>query len=505
MSNITLKEKIIFHYTKKLNYFSDNDIQEYHYSQIDCNSFILQHPKLSSYQKHSIRLLFVMRCLLKIAEQKKIITEDQSRNLQKNQLSMIINKQSWHLDKGIASIFSLEIVAAVCRLLQENNVFTDQDSAFLKNLFQQHLNMQGNDNSLKMATPPRIQKQIKNKEEEFAEGEFTIDQRRIDLLSPNSQTIGVIDKVIASSIPENKETFIFPRLEKIVKAARLIQLEDRLDMPNDLNHYQIIKMIAKGSMGEIYLAKDTKRHKEVAIKILGNDLSDGVTNRFIQEAEVLSCLDHPNIINMYEFSFAQSINQYYIAMEYAPGKNIKEILNETRTLEIDDSLKIITDVIEALRYALSRRIIHRDVKPANIMITSDKGKVKLADFGIGKILNQTGNTKTGEVMGTPYYISPEQIIDTRSVDHKTDIYAIGATLYRMMSGQPPYSQHKGLHDIMRAKINEDSLRLIDIANIPKPVSDLVERAMARDPQKRYQTFSQMQIDVQEILQKISYC
>ncbi|WP_372370005.1 serine/threonine protein kinase [Candidatus Uabimicrobium sp. HlEnr_7] len=498
MPKITLKEKIIFHYAKKLNYLADTDIHEYYSKEIDCNSFILGHSRLSSYQKHVIRLLFVMRCLLKIAEQRKMITEEQSRNLQKNQLSVIINQRSWQLDISVARMFTLDIVGGVCKLLEDNTVFTKQDTAFLKNLFQQYINTLGTNNAT--ITPSQIKRQ--QREQQILANEFTIDQKNMDLLSPHAQTIQIIDKVMSTPV-EKEKTFIFPNLEKVVKAPLRVQLEDNLDMPNDLNHYQIIKLVAKGSMGEIYLAKDTKQNRKVAIKILANDLADGVTSRFMQEAEVLSCLNHTNIINMYEFSFAHAINQYYIAMEFAPGKNVKEILNELTVIDAVDSLNIMSDVVEALRYSLTRRIIHRDIKPANIIITSDEGNVKLTDFGIGKILNQNGNTKTGEVMGTPYYISPEQIIDTRSVDHKTDIYSIGATLYRMISGKAPYSQHKGLHNIMRAKINEDSIPLSDVANVSKSISDLVARAMARDPQKRYQTFSQMQRDIQGILQQYS--
>lgn len=499
MPKITLKEKIIFHYAKKLNYLTDIDIQEYYANQVDCNSFILGHSKLSSYQKHVIRVLFVMRCLLKIAEQRKMITEDQSRNLQKNQLSLIINQRSWQLDVSVAQMFTLETVEGICKLLEDNTVFTKQDSAFLKNLFQQYINTLGA--QTKVDSPMEVKRQ--KREQQILAEEFTIDQKNMDLLSPHAQTIQIIDKVMSNSPEEKEKVFIFPNLEQVVKSPMRVQLEDNLDMPNDLNHYQIIKLIAKGSMGEIYLANDTKQNRKVAIKILANDLADSVTSRFMQEAEVLSCLDHPNIINMYEFSFAHAINQYYIAMEFAPGKNVKEILNELTVIEVVDSLKIISCVVEALRYSLTRRIIHRDIKPANIMITSDEGNVKLTDFGIGKILNQSGNTKTGEVMGTPYYISPEQIVDTRSVDHKTDIYSIGATLYRMISGKAPYAQYKGLHNIMRAKINEDCVPLHEVMDVPKSISNFVARAMARDPQNRYQTFSQMQRDIQSILQQYS--
>ena len=203
-----------------------------------------------------------------------------------------------------------------------------------------------------------------------------------------------------------------------------------------LGHFLIQAEIGRGGMGTIYFAVDTMLNRDVALKIVHPQLADNqqLMERFKIEAMTQARLNHPHIVMI--FSFNKIENEYVIAMEYVEGRSLKELLQEKKQLHPAEAVEIITQVAEGLRYAHSHNVIHRDIKPANILIGKD-GKVKISDFGIAKIFGSQGLTKTGILVGTPWYTSPEQIVG-KSIDFRTDLYSLGVTFYEVLTGRVPF-------------------------------------------------------------------
>lgn len=259
-----------------------------------------------------------------------------------------------------------------------------------------------------------------------------------------------------------------------------------------IGDYRIIKPVNSGSMGEIYLAQHIGVKNYAAIKLLSSKMEKDqhAADRFKQEARVHSRLEHPNIVRIFD---VDSYNgRPYIVMEYIEGESLEEVLRSRKQLQPRHTLKIAIAVALALEHALKQKIIHRDLKPANIMIDRRNRKVKLADFGLGKILEEKGATLTGQMMGTAYYMAPEQIRSAKEVDHRADIYALGATIYHMLSGQPPYANIRGALDILKAKVNEQPEPIENlVSGLSKEVVDIVNKSMHHNINKRYQTPAKM--------------
>lgn len=203
-----------------------------------------------------------------------------------------------------------------------------------------------------------------------------------------------------------------------------------------LGNFVIKAEIGRGGMGTIYFALDTMLSREVALKVVHPQLADNqqLMERFKIEAMTQARLNHPNIVTI--FSFNKIEDEYVIAMEYIEGRSLKEMLQEKKQLQPAEAVDIIAQVAEGLRYAHAHNVIHRDIKPANILVGRD-GKVKISDFGIAKILGSQGLTKTGMLMGTPWYTSPEQIVG-KEIDFRTDLYSLGVTFYEVLTGRVPF-------------------------------------------------------------------
>ena len=282
---------------------------------------------------------------------------------------------------------------------------------------------------------------------------------------------------------------IFPeKKEKIAKVAS----------------YSIIREIGRGAMGVIYLAEHIETKKKAAIKLLIQDMqsNEKATQRFLQEAKVHSKLEHPNIVHIYEVGYYTGAG-LYMAMEYIEGYSLEKILQSKGALSIKDALKISIAIAYALEYALLQHIIHRDLKPGNILIDTVSRKVKVADFGLGKILQEEGVTVAQEFLGTPYYMPPEQIKDAKQVDQRADIYALGATLYHMIAGRPPYSEKKATFAVIRAKTQESPIPLEKyMPNIPSNVVAVIEKSMAREVEFRYENPTLFLNDMQKVLETI---
>jgi serine/threonine protein kinase len=210
-------------------------------------------------------------------------------------------------------------------------------------------------------------------------------------------------------------------------------------LKKQIHNYKITRKIGSGGMATVYEAVHVKLDSKVAIKVLNPVLAanDGIRKRFEQEAKIMASLNHEGITKVIDFD--EDKNSLAIVMEYLNGQTLDEYINQKGALNEDEAKSLFKTILEAFSYAHSKGIVHRDVKPSNIFITTE-GKVKIMDFGIAKIIEDGANvlTQTGTQMGTPVYMSPEQVNDSKNIDHRTDIYSLGVMLWYMLSGKPPY-------------------------------------------------------------------
>jgi serine/threonine-protein kinase len=250
--------------------------------------------------------------------------------------------------------------------------------------------------------------------------------------------------------------------------------------------YLIKRLLGKGGMGAVFLADDLTLDREVAIKVLPPDFSSDpqVIKRFQQEAKTAAKLDHVNIIPIYRVESDEGLN--YFVMKFISGTSLEDLLDSKQEISYDYAQRILWEAACALGHAHSRGVVHRDVKPANIMFDHD-GKVMLTDFGIGKLLQSaTGLTGTGMIIGTPHYMAPEQA-KGQPVDGRADQYSLGVVGYRLLSGSLPFSGDS-VHTILYKHIFEEAPRLSGLRqNAPKFLTDPIQRALSKEPAQRFPT------------------
>jgi tRNA A-37 threonylcarbamoyl transferase component Bud32 len=252
--------------------------------------------------------------------------------------------------------------------------------------------------------------------------------------------------------------------------------------------YEIIRNIGKGTGSTIFLAKDHDNDKQaVAIKILEinydekNALETELLARFMREAETAASLQHKNIIAVIDSGHANNVA--YIAMEYIRGKSLQDHSKPTSLLPQALIIELIAQCADALHYAHCKGIIHRDVKPANILYDHEASLAKLGDFGIAHIANST-QTLAGSFLGTPFYMSPEQL-GGLDLDARSDIFSLGATLYRLLTGVPPFSG-SSMAKLMHTIVHEPHQNILEIRpNLPNNLVNVVEIALAKNPSQRF--------------------
>lgn len=258
-------------------------------------------------------------------------------------------------------------------------------------------------------------------------------------------------------------------------------------------NYRIEEKLGSGGMGVVYRAHDVRLDRDVALKFLPRNMSHHpeVKTRFLQEARAASALDHPNICNIYGLHDMPEGHQF-ISMAYYCGDLLKDIIN-CRAIDIRDAVDIALQIAQGLSCGHEAGITHRDIKPSNIIVT-DRGEVKIVDFGLAKFQGASPLTLTGMIMGTPGYMSPEQA-SGRPVDHRTDIWSLGVVMYEMISGEAPY---RGDNDsaVMHRLIHEDPPQLdIGGSRYSEKVCAIVRRAMCKDPEQRYQHIGELLYDL----------
>jgi serine/threonine-protein kinase len=259
------------------------------------------------------------------------------------------------------------------------------------------------------------------------------------------------------------------------------------------DRYEIVKSIGEGGMANVYLAKDTILNRNVAVKVLRGDLSgdDKFIRRFQREALAVSNLSHPNIVEVYDVG--EEDGEHYIVMEYIDGKTLKQLLKKRETLTLTEVIDIMTQLTDGIAHAHESYIIHRDIKPQNIMIEDD-GRVKITDFGIAMALNATQLTQTNSVMGSVHYLPPEQA-SGKSATVKSDIYSLGIMMYELITGSVPFKGDNAVEIALKhMKDKIPSIRKQD-PSIPQSVENILLKATAKNPRNRYDSAKEMHEDL----------
>jgi serine/threonine protein kinase len=259
--------------------------------------------------------------------------------------------------------------------------------------------------------------------------------------------------------------------------------------------YRILEKLGRGGMGAVYKANQVSLNRIVALKILSHRISadPAFVKRFQSEAQAAGRLNHPNIVQVYDVGFDQGVHFY--SMEFIENGSVQDLATRVGTVDLDLALSIITDAARGLVYAEKRGMVHRDIKPDNLMINSE-GIVKIADLGLALDAGERarhageGSQEEEDVFGTPQFISPEQA-QGKAVDSRSDIYSLGASFYRLVTGRPPFAG-ESITEIVGKQIEEDPEPVRELRpECPVPVAAIIERAMQKDPAARFQSAQEM--------------
>jgi serine/threonine-protein kinase len=264
--------------------------------------------------------------------------------------------------------------------------------------------------------------------------------------------------------------------------------------------YQLLEKLGQGSMGVVYKARQISLNRVVAVKVLHPRLAarPELLERLEHEAHLAARLSHNNIVQAIDVGSAGSL--HYFVMELVEGKTIREELDAGKVYAEREAVEVILQVAQALGHAHKRGLLHRDVKPANIVLTTE-GIAKLADLGLARTTqgDKMAESERGLLIGTPYYIAPEQVEEGKAVDGRADLYSLGATLYHMVTGQPPFA-HKGVEAVLDAHLHEELTPPDHInPNLSAGLGEVVELLLAKDRKHRYRNADDLVIDLECLL------
>lgn len=264
------------------------------------------------------------------------------------------------------------------------------------------------------------------------------------------------------------------------------------------------KQIGKGGMGSVFLGHHSTLDIPVAIKVLKPDYaqrSPDAVERFLKEARAVAKLRHPNIVSVYNAGHEEGF--YFMSMEFIKGRDLAEILESPFNLSLKDALKLTCQVCDALDYAHNNSIVHRDIKPANIFVDED-GNAKVGDLGLAKDLKEDQSmTQSMQAMGTPYYISPEQATSAKDVDHRSDIYSLGCTLYRLFCGKVPFKGNSSFETVHKHMSEPVPDPIKENPELPVEVSVVIQRMMAKKPEERFSSLKEVSKILGALLDDIS--
>jgi len=319
------------------------------------------------------------------------------------------------------------------------------------------------------------------------------------LIQPPEQGKGTGTIVVSDSDSPASEDFSLASIKEDKKEEPLdLRFYNSL-VGKQIDNYKLVSFIGGGNMGGVFKGWDVSLEREVAVKVISFDLSSQEKFRemFIKEARTASRLDHPNIAHIYSIGNSQDI--LYFAMEYVSGVTLLSLIRKGTNLNTLMGLEYLITICETLSFMNQKNVIHRDIKPENIMVTPEK-KVKLVDFGIAQPADSDRKESAEGIMGSPFYISPE-CIEGGTIDHKSDIYSLGATFYHAFSGSPPY-ESENMDEILIQHLN-GNLTSIKEKNpkVSKLLARIIERMMAREVESRYQDYKEIINDLLNLKDK----
>ena len=263
------------------------------------------------------------------------------------------------------------------------------------------------------------------------------------------------------------------------------------------DRYDVERELGRGGMATVFLARDLQHDRQVAIKVLHEDLAIALgEERFRREIEIAASLSHPHILPLYDSGEAQG-SLFYV-MPYVEGESLRDRLNRDKILPIEDALGITQEVASALDFAHRKNIIHRDIKPENILLGG--GHAVVADFGLARAVNSMNAaalTQTGMSLGTPTYMSPEQAFAEKDIDGRSDQYSLACVLYEMLTGQPPFSGPNAQAIMARHSMAAVPSMKIVRNTIPDEVEDLVQRALAKSRNDRFASLAEFAEELNE--------
>lgn len=276
-----------------------------------------------------------------------------------------------------------------------------------------------------------------------------------------------------------------------------------------LGDFKLLKKLGQGGMGEVFLGEDLKLGRQVAIKVLSREMAKkpGFVERFVREARAMAKIDHTNAVKVYAADEDKGLN--YVAIEFIDGQSMQDWMDDKGKLSVGDAIHVVMCCADALAHAHEMNLIHRDIKPDNILVTK-KGVVKVADFGLAKALDEgeMSMTQSGTGLGTPLYMPPEQARDAKIVDHRTDIYALGITFYYFLTGKLPFEGDSVIKLIMaKEKGQYPNARKVN-PEVSEKLDMIVDKMIQKDVKHRYASCGDLMADLDKLgleSQSLSFC
>jgi serine/threonine protein kinase len=336
-------------------------------------------------------------------------------------------------------------------------------------------------------------------------------QSSLEKLAVGDTGLALVVRAAASESPPPSRSRYWQALEELTQdetplprssgriAARmtsvLLEFLEPTDKPDQLGrlaHFEVERLLGRGGMGMVLRAFDTHLQRHVAIKVLDPQLADDLTarKRFCREARSAASVTHENVVTIYHVEKEETSGLPFLVMQVVHGESLQHRLEKGRPLPVLDILRIGLQTAIGLAAAHEKGLVHRDIKPANILIEAGNERVKLTDFGLARAAEDVRLTQTGFVTGTPLYMSPEQARGA-GVDHRADLYSLGAVLYQMATGDPPFEGDSPLALLRRVE-QEEPIPVREInPGVPEPLARIIERLLAKDPADRYQSAAEV--------------